>query len=266
MRDLNRAHDDDERAGAPRAGARWWWWRRAVAAALAVAYVVLWAGGAGHYLFLGAVAAEQNWLASAFLAVAGAIVLLTTTSRGELMCLVAVAAFGLLVELCGVMYGVPFGRYAYTGVLRPALFGVPVVMACAWMTLVAYVRQTLPGASLPPWAGALAAAAWMTAIDLVIDPLAANQLGYWRWVERDGNYYGIPLSNFAGWFVASLFVFSLLQRERTWRANVWHRVTGASIVLFFTLIALSFQLWAAALVGLALCALDVSLYARRRRS
>ncbi|HEX8127948.1 MAG TPA: carotenoid biosynthesis protein [Pyrinomonadaceae bacterium] len=116
--------------------------------------------------------------------------------------------------------------------------------------------------SLPPWGGALVAAPWMTAIYLVIDPPAANQLGYWRWAEG-GVYYGIPLSNFAGWFVVSLSIFALL-RLPTY-PNLWHRLTGASIILFFTLIALSFQLWTAALVGFALCAIDVLLYARRPR-
>lgn len=259
MRDLNPTRDD-ERANAR--GARRW--RALLIAALAITYAVLWAGGVGHYLFIGAVAAEQNWLASAFLAVAGALVLLTTNSRGDLLRLIAVAGFGLLVELCGASYGVPFGRYAYTSVLQPVVYGVPVVMAFAWMTLIAYLQQATPRLRLSPFMGALVASAWMTAIDLVIDPLAANQLGYWRWVER-GFYYGIPLSNFAGWFVASLSIFALL-RGRQWQANFWHRLAGLSIILFFTLIALSFRLWTAALIGFALCALDVLLHMKRRRS
>jgi putative membrane protein len=131
------------------------------------------------------------------------------------------------------------------------------------MTLVAYVQQVMLRLKLPVWARAFVAAAWMTAIDLVIDPLAANQLGYWRWVER-GAYYGIPASNFAGWFAASLVIFALLQ-GRAWRPNFWHRLAGASIILFFTLIALSFHLWAAALAGLALFASDLLLHAKRRR-
>lgn len=228
---------------------------------LVFVYIVLWVGGAARYLFIGAVEQDETWLASVFLAVAGALVLLTITSRREFFSLLAVAVAGLFIELCGVHYGVPFGRYAYTSVLQPTVFGVPVVMAFAWMTLVAYLRQALAGLNLPSWAFALAGAAWMTSIDLVIDPLAANQLGYWRWVER-GAYYGIPLTNFAGWFVSSLLIFALLGRAR--RANTAHRLTGVSIVLFFTLIALSFQLWTAALIGFALCALDALLYARRR--
>ncbi|HYP02856.1 MAG TPA: carotenoid biosynthesis protein [Pyrinomonadaceae bacterium] len=229
-------------------------WRRIVFAVLVVAYAVLWTGGVGHYLFVGSVSAEQNWLASAFLSLAGLIVLLAADSRRTLVRLVVVAGLGLLIELCGVRYGLPFGRYAYTGVLQPTLFGVPLVMAFAWMALVAYLKSILSRLNLREWVGALAAAAWMTTIDLVIDPLAANGLGYWRWVEP-GSYYGIPLSNFAGWFVASLAIFALFRQK--WRPNFWHRLTGASIVLFFTLIACSFGFYWAALVGFALCAADV---------
>ncbi|HEX9917650.1 MAG TPA: carotenoid biosynthesis protein, partial [Pyrinomonadaceae bacterium] len=143
-------------------------WRSLLIAVLVIAYGVLWVGGVGHYLFVGAVAAEQSWLAPLFLAVAGAIVLSTTASRADFLRLVVVAVFGLLVEWCGLRYGRPFGRYVYTGALRPTIYGVPVVMAFAWMTLVAYVRHTTLRLSLPPWALVLVAAAWMTAIDLVI--------------------------------------------------------------------------------------------------
>ncbi|HEX8424039.1 MAG TPA: carotenoid biosynthesis protein [Pyrinomonadaceae bacterium] len=260
---VNRTHDEsmngtrDEsmngtRANTARVGHSW---RGIALAVLASAYVVLWAGGVGHYLFVGAVAAEQQWLASAFLGVAGLIVLLAAGSRGAVLRLVAVAALGLVFELSGVRYGLPFGRYVYTGVLQPSIFGVPLVMACAWMVLVAYLKQVLLRLDAAAWSGALVAAAWMTTIDLLIDPLAANQLGYWRWAER-GNYYGIPSSNFVGWFVCSLSIFVLLRRERR-QANFWHRLTGVSIILFFTLIALSFQLFIAALIGFGLCAAEL---------
>lgn len=252
----------DEQANVPRGGNAW---RQMALTVLVGAYVVLWAGGIGHYLFIGAVDAGQQWLASAFLFVAGLIVLLASTSRRAALQLVAVAALGLGFELCGVRYGWPFGRYVYTGALQPIVFGVPLVMACAWMALVAYVRQVLLRLRMAGWGGALVAAFWMTTIDLVIDPLAANQLGYWRWLAA-GNYYGIPLSNFAGWFACSLSVFVLLgrQQQEQWQPNFWHRLTGASIILFFTLIALSFQLYIAALIGFGLCAADLLVHLRRK--
>lgn len=252
MRTMSDKTNDNERANAKRAGNVW---RRIALAVLVCAYVVLWVGGVGHYLFVGAVDAGQQWLASAYLFVAGLIVLLAATSRRVILRLVAVAAFGLVFELCGVRYGLPFGRYVYTGVLQPTIFGVPLVMAFAWMVLVAYLKQILLRLNVSAWLGALIAAVWMTTIDLVIDPLAANQLNYWRWVEA-GSYYGIPWSNFAGWFVCSLSIFVLFRRQEEWPPNLWHRLTGASIILFFTLIALSFHLFIAALIGFGLCAAE----------
>lgn len=241
------------RADVPRANM----WRRILFAVLSGAYVVLWVGGVGHYLFVGAVRPEQAALASVFLSLAGLLVLLTAKTGRAALSLVVVAALGLGFELCGVRYGLPFGRYAYTGALPPTIFGVPLVMAFAWMTLVAYLKQSLGRLNIGAWGGALLAAAWMTTIDLLIDPLAANQLGYWRWAEA-GRYYGIPASNFVGWFVCSLSIFALFRQR--WPPNLWHRLTGVSIILFFALIALSFHLYLPALIGFGLCAADFLLH------
>ena len=122
-------------------------------------------------------------------------------------------------------------------------------MACAWLVLVAYLKQMMRSLSLNAWAKALLAALWMTAIDLVIDPLAANQLGYWRW-SGEGAYYGIPASNFAGWFVVSFLLFCIVRRE--WKENYWASLMCLNILLFFTLIALAHQLFLAGGIGLLL--------------
>jgi putative membrane protein len=171
--------------------------------------------------------------------------------------LVLIALCGLMIEALGVSYGWPFGAYRYMDVLQPKLFSVPLVMACAWMVLVAYLKQMMRHLSLHAWAKALLAALWMTAIDLVIDPLAAHQLGYWRWTGT-GAYYGIPASNFVGWFVLIFLIFCIVRRE--WKENYRASLIGSCIVLFFTLIALAHRLFLAGVVGLMLCALHVLIY------
>src|SRR5262249_43995304 len=101
---------------------------------------------------------------------------------------------------------------------------------------------------------------------LVIDPLAANQLGYWRW-SRSGAYYGIPPQNFIGWFVVSLMIFSLFSRKRPkiphemckWQKNRAARHVGLSIVIFFTANALSDGLVLAGSIGLGLCLFHLEL-------
>jgi putative membrane protein len=212
-------------------------------------YLVLWTGGVVQHFLIGQTPSGPNWIASLFLMLAALIVLITTASGSDFLRLLCIALAGLMLEALGVRAGLPFGAYSYTDVLQPQLFGVPLVMACAWMVLVAYLKQMARYLSLNAWAKVVLAALWMTAIDLVIDPLAAKTLGYWRWVDV-GAYYGIPASNFAGWFVVSLLIFGFVRRE--WRENYWASVMGLSIVLFFTLIALAHQLFLAGGIGLML--------------
>lgn len=106
------------------------------------------------------------------------------------------------------------------------------------------------------------AALWTTAVDLVIDPLAANQFGYWRW-EQGGLYYGIPATNFAGWLLTSLVALGLFAPRL--EAGFWPRAVGLAIVLFFTLAAVASGLAVPALVGLALCAAQLLAAAAARR-
>lgn len=218
-------------------------------AALTAAYAVMWIGGVGHYALYGRPPLDAPWAASVFLTLAGLLVVITSRGR-DLIGLFVAALLGFVAEIIGVRYGFIFSPYRYTDVLQPQLFGVPLVMFSAWLTLVAYCRQMLINLKLPALAEATLAALWMTAIDLVIDPLAANQLGYWRWAQS-GAYYGIPLRNFIGWFVVSFIIFSGFRSM--WQKNQAARYVGLSIVLFFTAIALSSGLVLAGSIGLGLC-------------
>ena len=230
--------------------------------ALLVIYAVMWGGGIFHYIVFGKPPLDAPWAASLFLLLAG-IIVIWTSARRDWPSLLGAATVGFASEIHGVKFGVIFSPYEYTKVLQPHLLGVPVVMFSAWLVLLAYVRQMLAPLRLPFWLEAVFAAAWMTAIDLVIDPLAANQLGYWRW-QQAGSYYGIPFHNFVGWFGVSLVIF-LVARQR-WQPNVWAQYVGLSITIFFSAIALSFGLYLPALIGFGLCLLHVSLFVARRRA
>ncbi len=109
--------------------------------------------------------------------------------------------FGLLVEWVGHTTGVPFGPYRYTAP-GPQLLGVPLLVPLGWFAF------TLIGLELSPsgskrWLAPLALVAW----DVGLDPLMVSQ-GFWQF-DR-GGYYGIPLSNFLGWFVAGAVLVTLL--------------------------------------------------------
>lgn len=228
---------------------------------LMIGYGVMWAGGIGHYVLIGRPPLDAPWAASLFLLLAGMIVVLTAR-RSEVGGLLGAAMIGFLAEILGVRYGFIFSPYQYTDVLIPHLLDVPVVMLSAWMVLVAYAAQLFKPFQLNKPFAAILPAAWMTAIDLVIDPLAANQLGYWRWVET-GRYYGVPFHNFAGWFIVSLVIFLIIPRPRT--DNHFAKVVGLSIVLFFSAVALSQHVWIAGLVGVILVLLHLLIGRRFRR-
>lgn len=232
--------------------------RRAGFGALIAFYLLMWGGGVFSYVFLGGPPQDARWTAGAFLALAGAIIAVSA-SRKDLLMLVVGALIGFVSEFVGVHFGFLFSPYRYTDVLQPQAAGVPLPMIAAWLVLLAYVRQMLGGVRLPAWGEILLGATWMTAIDLLIDPLAANQLGYWVW-EQGGIYYGIPWRNFLGWFIVSAIIFAVMGRRV--EINIRARIVGVSVILFFTIIALAYKLVLAGAVGALLCVVHLGLMRR----
>ncbi len=109
--------------------------------------------------------------------------------------------FGLLVEWVGHTTGVPFGAYDYTAP-GPQLLGVPLLVPLGWFAFaVIGIELSPPGTKR--WLAPLVLVAW----DVGLDPLMVSQ-GFWEF-DR-GGYYGIPLSNFLGWFVAGTLLVTLL--------------------------------------------------------
>ena len=122
-----------------------------------------------------------------------------------------------VVERIGTRTGLPFGRYHYTPALRPQVHGVPAIVPLAWFAMALPAREAASAALGAPTTGArsgarrnrtVLGAAALTGWDLFLDPQMTAE-GYWRWVRR-GVYRGIPLSNFAGWFLTGLGVMALL--------------------------------------------------------
>ncbi len=116
------------------------------------------------------------------------------------------------LERVGTSTGLPFGRYQYTGALRPAIAGVPAVVPLAWFAMAVPARDTAH-AALGSRSSRLSriglGATYLTAWDLFLDPQMVGE-GYWRWA-RPGRYRGIPLSNYLGWLVASAAVMAVLE-------------------------------------------------------
>jgi putative membrane protein len=217
--------------------------------ALAAVYGFFWVGGVGAYWIFGGPPAHVSWTAPLFLGLAGVLVIAASALRDwprMLLC----SGTGFLAEILGVHTSVPFGAYAYSNVLSPNILGVPIVMIAAWLILLTYIQEMLRAFRLSLWIHVGAASVWMTAIDFVIDPLAAGPLNYWTW-EHPGWYYGIPATNFLGWLLVSMLAFTVA--GPSWRPNRCARWVGLSVIAFFVCVALATNLILAAMIGLALC-------------
>jgi putative membrane protein len=122
------------------------------------------------------------------------------------------AAATAVAERVGTATGLPFGRYHYTGALRPQVGGVPAIVPLAWFAMAVPARDAAH-AALGHRSGRVARVALgagaLTAWDLFLDPQMVGE-GYWQWA-RQGRYRGIPLSNYVGWLLVSAGVMAVLE-------------------------------------------------------
>lgn len=124
---------------------------------------------------------------------------------------------GNAVENLGVATGFPFGRYRFLELMGPKVFNVPVMLGLAYIGM-AYVSWMLaclilkapasPATASSIIATPLLASLIMTTWDLAQDPVWSTILHGWIWYDG-GVWFGVPVSNFIGWYV-NLFVIYLL--------------------------------------------------------
>ncbi len=125
------------------------------------------------------------------------------TSRAAIS-LLALSAFAYAIETTGVATGFPYGEFHYGDALGPKAFGlVPYLLPVSYVPLVIGAVAASTEKSF-----ALVAAVLLTLVDGVLDPGAAA-LGFWTW-PSGGLYYGVPLSNYAGWLLSGTLAAALL--------------------------------------------------------
>jgi putative membrane protein len=145
----------------------------------------------------------------------------------SMLFLAVTCATGFFFEFVGVKTGMIFGRYLYTDVLGPKILAtVPFIIPPAYFMMLypSYVITNLildarPEARDQSFGRLIGATLMtglvMTAWDLSNDPLMADQVKAWRWLDG-GPYFGIPTQNFFGWIAVSIticFVYRLLEQR-----------------------------------------------------
>jgi putative membrane protein len=134
--------------------------------------------------------------------------------RRATLSLLAISILAYAIEAIGVTTGLPYGTFYYGDALGPRLVGiVPYLLPLSYAPLVV-------GAVAVAWGTRLRllhvvhATLLLVWIDAVLDPGAAA-LGFWVW-PQGGVYYGVPLSNYAGWLLSGALATSLLLTTGRW--------------------------------------------------
>ena len=129
-------------------------------------------------------------------------------------------------ELTGTSMGLPFGDYTYSGLLGYRILGlVPFPIPLSWFymlvgSLAIVARLARTNGSGHPWRWSLGAGLLMVAWDISMDP-AMVKTGHWLWGSgamfrglpgwlesffTADAFYGMPLSNWLGWFVTAMLI------------------------------------------------------------
>lgn len=146
---------------------------------------------------------------------------------------IPVFAVGYAVEVLGVHTGFPFGNYHYGSSLGIKLFEVPLIIGVNWFMLVmgaGFLTQLFlknRGVQI------LVSALIMVLVDFPIEQMA-SKLDYWHW---EGDV--IPVQNFAGWFVISVFMQWLFQLYMKGQKNILAVPYIIVVSIFFLMLNIS---------------------------
>jgi putative membrane protein len=146
-------------------------------------------------------------------------------ARGISVFVIFCLGFGTIAESVSLRMGFPFGHYYFTDVMGPKVFQLPVLLALAYLGI-GYVSWILAllilGDVDKPIHGTrvltlpLLASLIMLAWDLSMEAVWSTMDRAWIW--RDGGaYFGVPASNFIGWFLTAFLyylAFALCCRAR----------------------------------------------------
>ena len=161
-----------------------------------------------------------------------------------------------ILENTSILTGFPFGHYHYTDGLGAKLFLVPLLIGPAYFStgyLAWAVSNVLIGeirrgsTAFTTFAVPFIASFLMVMWDLCLDPTASTIRHIWIW-EQGGGYFGVPLTNYLGWFFTVyvfLQLFALFVRSRRageQEKRTWPRPYHAQAVLMYGVIGLTFVL------------------------
>lgn len=140
---------------------------------------------------------------------------------------------GLILYLCeiiGANTGIVYGNFVYNETWKPAVLGTPMIMLFVWATLIVESYTLASSFFKSSFAKILMTSVFLVVLDLVIDPGAVH-LGMWHW-HTGGIWYGIPLSNYIGWFF--LGILGALMLDALIKKNYFIHKTPLLVMYSYT--------------------------------
>lgn len=207
---------------------------------------------------------------------------------------VVASAVSLGAELAGTSTGLPFGEYHYSTMLGYRILGlVPFPIPISWfymlvgcLVIVARVRPASDDAATR-WRWAMWAGLVLLAWDISMDP-AMVRTGHWIWGQgtffreagwpdwlvsffTEDRFYGMPLSNWSGWWITGTVVARLM----LWivpPTRVASALAGSSLPIALYMVngvmpvalCLRDEMWWAAILGSVAMAVPATLALRSR--
>jgi putative membrane protein len=134
---------------------------------------------------------------------------------------------GMGVEIVGVNTGLLFGNYHYGKNLGLKLFGVPLLIGINWVVLTFLTATICKRFIGRKWLALICGAMLMVALDFFIEPVAPV-FDFWHWNEGHA-----PFRNFVDWFVVSLILQAIVQKDLSEGKNPLPMHHFASQAVFF---------------------------------
>jgi len=100
----------------------------------------------------------------------------------------------------------PFGSYQYTSWLGPKILGhVPYFIPPSWFAMSLVSLDLARRVTSRRWGYVLLGTTFMVLWDVSLDPAMNRAFPFWNY-GADGFFYGMPVSNWVGWFGVSLII------------------------------------------------------------
>lgn len=166
-----------------------------------------------------------------------------------------VGAAGELIGTMGILsvggIPLPFGEYHYTNWLGPKIAGhVPYFIPPSWFAMSIVSLDLARRVTQNRWGYLLLGTVFMVLWDVALDPAMNQAFPFWQYAV-DGFFFGMPFSNWCGWFGVTLVImlgFEWMRGDREIKSD-WAPWVYALNCFFPLAISLLQDLYLAAFIG-----------------